>query len=127
MDGQIDLFGNIEMSIESKADSFRKECEQFVVDDGTGFINGKLRIRSYYDDGALTEEILKKGYGTGGHSVTWKDGSGGFTNHEAKGIECIKYATETEREMRVMFSWKEVLKIINTAIYKGRYGTNKVK
>lgn len=127
MDGQIDLFGNVEQTVESKIDVFRRECEEFIVQDGTGFINGKVRISEYYRDGLLTEEILKKEYGSGGHSVTWKDDVRGFTNHDAKGIECIKYASDEEREMRIVFKWSEVLKLIRDAIYRGKYTAERIK
>lgn len=117
MIGQYDLFGNIEEEAIDPYEEFRKECEGYVVSMGTGFVNGKNRIKAYYEEGALTEEILKKEYGTGGNSMTYKDGSRGFHDHSPKGLEYSRYIGD----MKVLFTYKEVLKLITEAIENGRY------
>lgn len=120
MDGQIDMFGNVETSYESEIAAFRSECEKYIQSHGTGFINGKKRILDHYQDGTLTEDVLKVEYGNGGQSVRWEDGAVGLVQASPGGYECIKCRVGTHN-LRIGFTWKEVKKLICQAIYEGRY------
>lgn len=115
MIGQIDIYGNEQRREDmDPAELFRKNCEIAIVEHGTGFHNGKVRIVEYYKEGCLNEDVLKFEYGTGGSEVKLKDGSSALMMTFSDGIAFSgKFNTK--------FRWKEVLAVIKGAIYRGEY------
>ena len=87
---------------------------------GSGFEGGKIRIYALYQQQGEAKEradFLKAEYGTGGHSFTFTDGTHGFADHNAKGIQLRSY--EHDREIRL--TWGEVDKRLDSLIQRGQY------
>ncbi len=87
---------------------------------GSGFEGGKIRIYALYQQQGDRKErakFLKTEYGVGGHSYTFADGSHGFADHNAKGIQLKSY--EHHREIRL--SWNDVDKRLNFLMERGQY------
>lgn len=91
---------------------------------GSGFSEGKYRIYQFYQSIHTQQDaiaFLKKEYGIGGHSHTFLDGSSGFSDHDAKGIEFRHYGSDTKHT----YSWRMVDARLNQLIKLDRYLTEK--
>lgn len=115
MDGQLNLNGGVEFTEVSVAERFRIECEQIIPRYGTGYINSKDRIIGYYNDGQLTEEVLRREYNNNRFPVEFKNGNSGMLEAGADGIEIYSKGQVAN------FKWKTVLEILKDAIYSGKY------
>lgn len=97
------------------------ECNR-VLQGGSGFQNGKLRIYALYQqeaDSKVRTSYLKAEYGTGGRSYQFGDGTNGFVDYGSKGLKLRSYEHGTERR----FGWSEVEKRIHTLIQADQYLT----
>lgn len=96
--------------------------EQEIMN-GSGFEDGKFRIDEYYRENKPSindfAAMLKKEYGTGGHSGR---GVIDFSNHDSKGIQ-IEY-TENKEHKKVNFNWDQVAKKTADLINNGKYITD---
>ena len=74
-------------------------------------------------DRKLRAKALAKEYGIGGHSHDFLDGSGGFVNHDWKGLEFDHYPDH----QKITLKWAQVEKYIDLMIQSDRYLTDKEK
>lgn len=86
---------------------------------GTGFQNGKFRVKQFYDEKKPANkefaDFLKNEYGTGGHSG---DGEIRFVDHDSKGM----FFTLDSGE-KFKFTWSDVAEMTAEIINKGEYIT----
>ena len=100
--------------------SFSGEDIALAMASGSGFAQGKERIAAYFEENHLTKEraeFLKKEYGIGGQSWTFLDGSHGFLEYNARGIQLRSYPEGQEQR----FSWSDAAKRIGVLIAAGKY------
>lgn len=123
---QLKLFEQAEVSnTTTSAFSIPQEVIDATIREGSGFVDGKMRIYEQFQKSFSTKEnadFLKKEYGIGGSSH-----AGGFEgyskNFDAKGLEIYKgYA---EDHPRVMLKWSQVATLIEQQISQGRYLNDK--
>ena len=91
-----------------------------VLQNGSGFANGKMRIQTLYaseHDPKKRADYLKDEYGLGGRSWTFSDGSRGFVDYSSKGMLIRSYEHDAERRLR----WPEVEKMLDALFRDGRY------
>ena len=74
-------------------------------------------------DRKLRAKALAKEYGIGGHSHDFLDGSGGFVNHDWKGLEFDHYPDH----QKITLKWAQVEKYIDLMIQSDRYLTDEEK
>ena len=89
-------------------------------------MGGKQRIMALYQtqpDRNLRAKALAKEYGVGGHSHDFLDGSGGFVNHDWKGLEFERYPDHQKTTLK----WTQVEQYIDLMIQSDRYLTDKEK
>lgn len=86
---------------------------------GTGFQDGKFRVKQFYDEKKPTNkefaDFLKNEHGTGGHS---NDGEVKFVDHDSKGM----FFTLDSGE-KFKFTWSDVAEMTAGIIDKGEYIT----
>ena len=102
------------------------EIENELRKHGSGFTGGKQRIMALYQtqpDRKLRAKALAKEYGIGGHSHDFLDGSGGFVNHDWKGLEFDHYPDH----QKITLKWAQVEKYIDLMIQSDRYLTDEEK
>ena len=102
------------------------EIENELRKHGSGFAGGKQRIMALYQtqpDRKLRAKALAKEYGIGGHSHDFLDGSGGFVNHDWKGLEFDHYPDY----QKINLKWAQVEKYIALMIQSDRYLTDEEK
>ena len=100
--------------------SFSGEDIALAMASGSGFAQGKERIVTFFQDDHTPKEraeFLKKEYGIGGRSWTFLDGSHGFFEHNARGIQLRSYPEGKEQR----FSWSDAAKRIGVLIAAGKY------
>ena len=100
--------------------SFSSEDIALALASGSGFAHGKERIAAYFEEEHTPKEraeFLKKEYGTGGRSWTFLDGSDGFLEYNARGIQLRSYPEGKKQRL----GWPEVEKRIHILIAAGRY------
>ena len=100
--------------------SFSSEDIALALASGSGFAHGKERIAAYFEEEHTPKEraeFLKQEYGTGGRSWTFLDGSDGFLEYNARGIQLRSYPEGKEQRL----GWPEVEKRIHILIAAGRY------
>ena len=123
---QLKLFEQAEVSnTTTSAFSIPQEIIDATIRQGSGFVDGKMRIYEQFQKSFSTKEnadFLKNEYGIGGSSH-----AGGFEgyskNYDAKGLEIYKgYA---EDRPRVMLKWSQVATLIEQQISQGRYLNDK--
>ena len=86
------------------------------------FENGKIRIQALYDtteDKKERADFLKKEYGTGGKSYRFADGSNGFIDYDAKGIDVEKYGLPG----KIHLSWAKAEEKLDKIIQDEKYLT----
>ena len=123
---QLKLFEQAAVSTTTTpAFSIPQEVIDATIRQGSGFVDGKMRIYEQFQKSFSAKEnadFLKNEYGTGGSSH-----AGGFEgysqNHDAKGLEIYKgYADDRPR---VLLKWNQVAKLIEEQISQGRYLNDK--
>ncbi len=123
---QLKLFEQAEVNnTTTPAFSIPQEVIDATIRQGSGFVDGKMRIYEQFQKSFSAKEnadFLKNEYGIGGSSH-----AGGFEgysqNHDAKGLEIYKgYA---EDRPRVLLKWNQVAKLIEEQISQGRYLNDK--
>ena len=92
----------------------------FVLTLGCPLEGSKERIASIcmeYAKPRDTAESLKREYGIGGSSVVYPDGTKGWMQHDAKGIQLYKGSNES-----TSLSWANVRDKITKLVTWNRYG-----
>ena len=100
--------------------SFSGEDIALAMASGSGFAQGKERIAAFFQENHIPKEraeFLKKEYGIGGQSWTFLDGSHGFLEYNARGIQLRSYPEGQEQR----FSWSDAAKRIGVLIAAGKY------
>ena len=100
--------------------SFSGEDIALAMASGSGFANGKERIVAFFQEDHTPKEraeFLKKEYGIGGQTWTFLDGSHGFLEYNARGIQLRSYPEGQEQR----FSWSDAAKKIGVLIAAGKY------
>ena len=100
--------------------SFSGEDIALALASGSGFAQGKERIAAYFEEDHTPKEraeFLKNEYGIGGQSWTFLDGSHGFLEYNARGIQLRSYPKGQEQR----FSWSDAAKRIGVLIAAGKY------
>ena len=103
--------------------SFSGEDIALAMASGSGFANGKERIVAFFQEDHTPKEraeFLKKEYGIGGQTWTFLDGSHGFLEYNARGIQLRSYPEGQEQR----FSWSDAAKRIGVLIAAGKYLDN---
>ena len=93
-----------------------------ILFSGSGFENGKIRIQALYDtteDKKERADFLKKEYGIGGKSYRFADGSNGFIDYDAKGIDVEKYGLPGKMHL----SWAKTEEKLDKIIRDEKYLT----
>ena len=112
-----------ERGTESEKPSVFSITDEFVdicLRQGSGFQNGKYRIQLLYskvEDSRERVKYLKSEYGIGGWSIRFPDGSGGFADHDGKGISIRSYDHDVSRRV----SWTEIERRIGRLIEQDEY------
>lgn len=111
---------NIQNQVENENSTFSFSQEEIdnVLQEGSGFSEGKYRIYRQYENNSTTKEnaeFLKHEYGIGG--------SGGYNGinfwHDAKGIKLNRNTSENNNVMTL--NWNQVATRIGIIIKEGRY------
>ncbi len=117
----------LEADAHDAAASFLSQQE---IDDelcrGSGFAHGKSRICEFYQgnpDAKAAAEFLKQEYGTGGHSVTYQNGSSGLIDYNAKGLHFRQWGDAPG----ITLTWTQVQRRIAELIQSDRYLTDEEK
>ena len=100
--------------------SFSSEDIALALASGSGFAHGKERIAAYFEEEHTPKEraeFLKNEYGIGGQTWTFLDGSHGFLEYNARGIQLRSYPEGQEQR----FSWSDAAKRIGILIAAGKY------
>ena len=100
--------------------SFSGEDIALAMASGSGFAQGKERIAAYFEENHTPKEraeFLKNEYGIGGQTWTFLDGSHGFLEYNARGIQLRSYPEGQEQR----FSWSDAAKRIGVLIAAGKY------
>ena len=100
--------------------SFSGEDIALALASGSGFAHGKERIAAYFEENHTPKEraeFLKNEYGIGGQTWTFLDGSHGFLEYNARGIQLRSYPEGQEQG----FSWSDAAKRIGVLIAAGKY------
>ena len=100
--------------------SFSGEDIALALASGSGFAQGKEQIAAYFEENHTPKEraqFLKNEYGIGGQTWTFLDGSHGFLEYNARGIQLRSYPEGQEQR----FSWSDVAKRIGVLIAAGKY------
>jgi len=87
---------------------------------GSGFAHGKSRIYEFYQrspDAKTSAEFLKQEYGTGGHSVTYRNGASGLIDYNAKGLHFQRWGDAPG----ITLTWTQVHRRIAELIQSDRY------
>lgn len=80
-----------------------------IVEQGSRVSGYTERVRSWLDSDHLPL-LLKREYGTGGHSFTFADGSRGFIGYRpAKGIIVVEYDGAARRE--TVIGWERLAEL----------------
>ncbi|WP_230632827.1 DEAD/DEAH box helicase family protein [Paenibacillus athensensis] len=93
-----------------------------VLQSGSGFENGKLRIALFFQQSLSTQEnadFLKREYGTGGR-LPALIGTDIHENHDSKGITLTR-GSIMNPDVRVVLPWIKVQKRIGELLAAGRY------
>ena len=117
---RIDTAAETAESEKPSAFSISDEEVNRVLQNGSGFVNGKMRIQVLYaseHDPKKRADYLKDEYGLGGRSWTFSDGSRGFVDYSAKGLLIRSYEHDVERRLR----WPEVEKMLDALFRDGSY------
>lgn len=102
-----------------------QEAIDYVLGQGTGFSEGKLRTFRQFQKNETVEKniaFLKNEYGIGGHSDA-VPGTGYWESHDAKGIGI----SESKTDRKLLLSWSYVNKRIKELIAADRYLSPKEK
>ncbi|OUP26480.1 hypothetical protein B5F27_13390 [Faecalibacterium sp. An192] len=100
--------------------SFSSEDIALALASGSGFAHGKERIVAFFQENHTPKEraeFLKNEYGIGGQTWTFLDGSHGFLEYNARGIQLRSYPEGQEQR----FSWSDAAKRIGILIAAGKY------
>ena len=100
--------------------SFSGEDIALALASGSGFAQGKERIAAFFQENHTPKEraeFLKNEYGIGGQTWTFLDGSHGFLEYNARGIQLRSYPEGQEQR----FSWSDAAKRIGVLIATGKY------
>ena len=117
---RIDTAAEMAESEKPSAFSISDDEVNRVLQNGSGFANGKIRIQTLYaseHDPKIRADYLKNEYGLGGRSWTFSDGSRGFVDYSGKGMLIRSYEHDVERRLR----WPEVEKRLDALFRDGRY------
>ena len=117
---RIDTAAEMAESEKPSAFSISDDEVNRVLQNGSGFANGKMRIQTLYaseHDPKKRADYLKDEYGLGGRSWTFSDGSRGFVDYSAKGMLIRNYEHDVERRLR----WPEVEKMLDVLFRDSRY------
>ncbi|MUG86945.1 helicase [Paenibacillus timonensis] len=93
-----------------------------VLQSGSGFENGKLRIALFFQQSLSTQEnadFLKREYGTGGR-LPALIGTDIHENHDSKGITVTR-GSIMNPDVKVVLPWIKVQKRIGELLASGRY------
>ncbi len=93
-----------------------------VLQRGSGFEGGKLRIAALYAQNPTPVDarvFLSNEYGVGGHSHTFLDGTSGFIDYNSRGMQFRRWKTNEEMTLR----WHAVERRIRDMMEKGTYLT----
>ena len=110
--GQLSIFDIVDID-EKEALIKRQLCR------GSGFVDGKYRIKTYIERGERMSEFAKwlaKEYGIGGFG-----GGGEGTAHNAKGLEIYRRSDD----LKIHLSYAEVANRLIDLVAKGIYYTEK--
>jgi hypothetical protein len=89
---------------------------------GSGFAHGKSRVFEFYQNSPDTKaaaEFLKQEYGTGGHSVAYRNGASGLIDYNAKGLHFRQWGDAPG----ITLTWTQVHRHIAELIQSDRYMT----
>ena len=103
-----------------KVSAFSSEDIALALASGSGFAHGKERIVAFFQENHTPKEraeFLKNEYGIGGQTWTFLDGSHGFLEYNARGIQLRSYPEGQEQR----FSWSDAAKRIGILIAAGKY------
>ncbi len=95
-----------------------KQIDNHLTKSGSGFVDGKLRIYSFFRDNkelAERAKFLSKEYGIGGASHTR-----GGNNHDSRGLNIYGGLDKLDMQ-KVVLTWSQVVKRIDNLILTDRY------
>ena len=104
----------------TEQDEDEKKCVRFMIEHGSGFEGGKVRIYAAAklwsrDEPKRFAEFLKNEYDVGGCSMPGK----WFMDHDARGIVFRNLKDGEMKEIR--FSWKKVAQLYTDDFQNGYY------
>ena len=109
---------------EPAAFSVSEEDITRILQDGSGFENGKIRIEAIYQqetDAEKRADLLKKEYGIGGRTYIFTDGIRGWLDCDSHGLHIRKGSTFDKGEFVLHLRWRQVEERIGELIREDKY------
>ena len=109
---------------EPAAFSISEEDITRILQDGSGFENGKIRVEAIYQqetDAEKRADLLKKEYGIGGRTYIFTDGIRGWLDCDSHGLHIRKGSTFDKGEFVLHLRWRQVEERIGKLIREDKY------
>ena len=109
---------------EPAAFSVSEEDITRILQEGSGFENGKIRIEAIYQqetDAEKRADLLRKEYGIGGRTYFFADGIRGWLDYDSHGLHIRKGSTFDKGEVVLHLGWRQVEERIGELIQEDRY------
>ena len=109
---------------EPAAFSVSEEDITRILQDGSGFENGKIRIEAIYQQETEAEtraDLLRKEYGIGGRTYIFADGIRGWLDYDSHGLHIRKGSTFDKGEVVLHLGWRQVEERIGELLRDDKY------
>ena len=109
---------------EPAAFSISEEDITRILQDGSGFENGKIRIEAIYQQETEAEkraDLLRKEYGIGGRTYIFADGIRGWLDYDSHGLHIRKGSIFDKGEVVLHLRWRQVEERIGELLRDDKY------
>ena len=109
---------------EPAAFSVSEEDITRILQEGSGFENGKIRIEAIYQQETEAEkraDLLRKEYGIGGRTYLFADGIRGWLDYDSHGLHIRKGSIFDKGEVVLHLRWRQVEERIGELLRDDKY------
>lgn len=109
---------------EPAAFSVSEEDITRILQEGSGFENGKIRIEAIYQQETEAEkraDLLRKEYGIGGRTYIFSDGIRGWLDYDSHGLHIRKGSIFDKGEVVLHLRWRQVEERIGELLRDDKY------
>ena len=109
---------------EPAAFSVSEEDITRILQEGSGFENGKIRIEAIYQQETEAEkraDLLRKEYGIGGRTYIFADGIRGWLDYDSHGLHIRKGSIFDKGEVVLHLRWRQVEERIGELLRDDKY------